>query len=217
MSSWFDEVDKTPTESDEFFDDLGGVDEPAAAEKRGGSSFTRAQSGGIRTAVWLLPLIGVVVVTLGLSLWTLISRGDSETSAASSPTVEAAPVDPDSQVAVAGHCEPEEGETTLSTSDTSLRATVAKWQEAYYGRDTTLTQYLTADSWMRDQDWEKILPEAAPDGVSWCAVMAPVEGDRVNVDVMTTFSDGSSQTYQQTVIGKQEQSGSWLIDDIETR
>ncbi|MHA2788306.1 hypothetical protein ACXZ66_04025 [Corynebacterium sp. S7] len=220
MSSWFDQFEKSPLPDDS--DNDVEMPETRSARYRGGM--------GVRNPMlWLLVALAVVVLVLAGSFVWLFSGSSTSTAAeegTAEPTppsevVEATPTNPDLQVAVAGQCEPEEGETTLSTGDDSLRATVANWQDAYYSQDTGLTKYLTEDSWMHEQDWEEILPEAAPDGVSWCAVMAPVEeadsGASVDVDLMVTFADDSSQTYQQTVIGDQDNEGAWFIADIVTR
>jgi len=216
MSSWFDQMDKSPTPDDS--DTTVETPETRSAPSREGSL---AQN----PMLWLvIALVVVLIVLVGAFMW-LFSGSSSENVAAeqaeTSQVVEAEQVNPQTQVAVAGQCEPEDGETTLSTGDDSLRGTIANWQDSYYSQDTSLTQYLTEDSWMHDQNWEEILPEAAPEGVSWCAVMAPVEESEsessVDVDLMVTFADDSSQTYQQTVIGDQDADGAWLIEDIVTR
>lgn len=217
MSSWFDQMDKAPTPDDSE----ATVEMP---ETR--SMPSHEGSVAKNPMLWLLvALVVVVIVLVGAFIWLFSGFSSSEDlaaeQAATANVVEAEQVNPDTQVAVAGQCEPEEGETTLSTGDDSLRGTVANWQDAYYAQDTSLTKYLAEDSWMHEQDWDEILPEAAPEGVSWCAVMAPVEKSEsetsVDVDLMVTFADDSSQTYQQTVIGDQDAAGAWLIDDIVTR
>ncbi|WP_342319201.1 hypothetical protein [Corynebacterium mayonis] len=221
MSSWFDEFEKSQP-------DTVPVDEDAQVD----AGVTRASSGRevgreARTTIWLIPVLVVILVIAAWAGWYLVSAGndiaagadeESAQAGSSSSVVEMAPVNPDTQVAVAGQCEPQEGETSLSTGDTTLRGTISKWQDAYYSQDAeALGQYLTPESWMNEQDWAAILPEAAPEGTSWCAVMAPVEDSSVDVDLMVTFADGSSQTYQQTVVGAEGADGAWLIDDILTR
>lgn len=212
MSSWFDQLDGS--------DQIDQSQQPLSADSSGGA-LVRMCMRMCMQKFFVIPVVVLLVlsVTFGV-LGVLLSTDQSEinATAVSSPTtVEVVHRDPDAQVAVAGQCEPEENEVVLSTGDATLRGTVAKWQKAYYAQDTTLTDYLTESSWMHEQDWAAILPEAAPAGSSWCAVMAPVKGDRVDVDVLVTFSDGSSQTYQQTVVGGQSATGQWLIDDIVTR
>lgn len=218
MSSWFDDFEQKPPTADE--DDVfadGGEDIEEETPKR-------ARGGAITVDRSTIVVIGAVVlatVVAVLALVYLMNRSGADDSvadgAAETDTVQQTTVNQDEQVAVAGQCEPEEDETTLSTGDTSLRGVVAKWQGKYYDRDTSLTEYLTEGSWLHDQDWEEVLAEGAPEGSSWCAVMAPVKENSVDVDVMVTFADNSSQVYQQTVIGKQDTDGTWRIDDIEIR
>lgn len=221
MSSWFDEFEKSQADTATVEEDTQAIagSTRAASSRRGGRD--------VRTTMWLIPVLGVILAIALWAAWYLMNAGNDTTASAegesaqagsSSSVVEMAPVDPDTQVAVAGQCEPQEGETTLSTGDATLRGTVARWQEAYYAQDADgLGQYLAPESWMHEQDWAAILPEAAPEGTSWCAVMAPVEDSSVDVDLMVTFADGSSQTYQQTVVGAQGPDGTWMIDDIVTR
>lgn len=221
MSSWFDEFEKSHA-------DTATVDEDAQADAGSTRVMAPRERGGeMRTTMWLIPVLAVILASGLWATWYLWNAGNDTVASAegelaqagsSSSVVEMAPVDPDAQVAVAGQCEPQEGETTLSTGDATLRGTVAKWQDAYYSQDAeALGQYLTPQSWMHEQDWAAILPEAAPEGTSWCAVMAPVEDSSVDVDLMVTFADGSSQTYQQTVVGEQGLDGTWMVDDIVTR
>lgn len=215
MSSWFDDIERQSTlevDAADVVSGEGGEQQPQPA-KRNVATISRST----------LAVLGAVALTVAVTvsaLWFLTKdRNHSEATGAQvedTSSVQAA-VNPDEQVAVAGQCKPEQGETTLSTADTSLRGVVAKWQSKYYDRDTSLTDYLTEESWLHDQDWEKVLEEGAPEGSSWCAVMAPVKDNSVDVDVMVTFADDSSQVYQQTVTGKQDEAGTWRIDDIEIR
>lgn len=214
MSSWFDDIEQQPstdTEDDDVFSE-DTEDETPKRERGGAVSIDRSMIiiGGI---------IVLAVVIAVASLWYLksASTGDPQADGAQETATVQATGNQDEQVAVAGQCEPEQDETTLSTADTSLRGVVAKWQGKYYDRDTSLTDYLTEGSWLHDQDWEEVLAEGAPEGSSWCAVMAPVKGNSVDVDVMVTFADNSSQVYQQTVTGQQDEDGTWRIDDIEIR
>lgn len=222
MSTWFDQMENAQTSSPSD----NGLDAEQSESSAARAVAPQESRIGSRPVVWLVPVIVVVAALAVWSGWYLISTGDASSTAeeetpapVSSAVLEAALVDPDTQVAVAGQCEPEDGETTLSTGDESLRGTVARWQSAYYAQDPTLTEFLTPESWMHEQAWAEILPDAAPEGTSWCAVMAPVtdDGASVDVDLIVKFSDGSSQTYQQTVLGDQNPQGSWLIDDIVTR
>lgn len=232
MSSWFDDIEQQPpasAEDGERFSEEGEEQPPKRAPKR-------ARGGAVTIDRNTVVLVGAFALAVGIvvaTLWYLSTAsassdaaadGGEDTTAAQAAeegdeetaSVEAAS-NPDEQVAVAGQCEPEDDETTLSTADTSLRGVVAQWQEKYYDRDTSLTDHLTESSWLRDQDWEQILAEGAPDGSSWCAVMGPVEDDHVDVDVMVTYADNSSQVFKQTVTGAQDADGTWLIDDIEIR
>lgn len=205
MSSWFDEVEQA-----EGVEEEASTRRPVKTPKVKSFGF----SSHIKVLLGLLILLVVVVIGSVVVLRAIESSSDTSSSSPTSTVV----MDPATQVAVAGQCEPEAGEIRLSTGDSTLRGTVAQWEKAYYSQDVqALTALLTADSWMRGQDWVTILPEAAPEGSQWCAVMSPVKNTNlVDVDLMVVFADGSSQTYQQTVIGEQNQSG-WLISDIETR
>lgn len=214
MSSWFDDIEQQPS-ADAEDDDVFSEDTEDETPKR-------ARGGAVsidRSMIIIGGIIVLAVVIAVASLWYLksASTGDTQADGAQETVSVQATGNQDEQVAVAGQCEPEQDETTLSTADTSLRGVVAKWQGKYYDRDTSLTDYLTEGSWLRDQDWEEVLAEGAPEGSSWCAVMAPVKGNSVDVDVMVTFADNSSQVYQQTVTGQQDEDGTWRIDDIEIR
>ena len=182
----------------------------------------RARGGAVSIDRSMIIICGIVVLAVLVAvaaLWHLksASAGDVQADGAQETASVQATGNQDEQVAVAGQCDPEQDEITLSTADTSLRGVVAKWQGKYYDRDTSLTDLLTEGSWLHDQDWEEVLAEGAPEGSSWCAVMAPVKGNSVDVDVMVTFADNSSQVYQQTVTGQQDEDGTWRIDDIEIR
>lgn len=214
MSSWFDDIEQQPS-TDTEDDDVFSEDTEDETPKR-------ARGGAVsidRSMIIIGGIIVLAVVIAVASLWYLksASTGDVQADGAQETVSVQATGNQDGQVAVAGQCEPEQDETTLSTADTSLRGVVAKWQGKYYDRDTSLTDYLTEGSWLHDQDWEEVLAEGAPEGSSWCAVMAPVKGNSVDVDVMVTFADNSSQVYQQTVTGQQDEDGTWRIDDIEIR
>lgn len=214
MSSWFDDIEQQPS-ADAEDDDVFSEDTEDETPKR-------ARGGAVsidRSMIIIGGIIVLAVVIAVASLWYLksASTGDVQADGAQETVSVQATGNQDGQVAVAGQCEPEQDETTLSTADTSLRGVVAKWQGKYYDRDTSLTDYLTEGSWLHDQDWEEVLAEGAPEGSSWCAVMAPVKGNSVDVDVMVTFADNSSQVYQQTVTGQQDEDGTWRIDDIEIR
>lgn len=214
MSSWFDDIEQQPS-TDAEDDDVFPEDTEDETPKR-----ARGGAGTIdRSMIIIGGIIVLAVVIAVASLWYLksASTGDVQADGAQETVSVQATGNQDGQVAVAGQCEPEQDETTLSTADTSLRGVVAKWQGKYYDRDTSLTDYLTEGSWLHDQDWEEVLAEGAPEGSSWCAVMAPVKGNSVDVDVMVTFADNSSQVYQQTVTGQQDEDGTWRIDDIEIR
>lgn len=212
MDSWFDEAEQNQAE------------EPAApkAEKpkreKAASTKVKTSTGISASALQVMGLLGallLVVIAAALVLMRATGGDDADSATGATSTMT---VDPAGQIAVAGQCEPEEGEVRLSVADTTLRGTISKWQTAYYSEDAeTVKQLLAPDSWMQDQDWATILPDAAPEGSSWCAVMAPVKDDSVDVDLMVTFADGSSQTYQQTVSGAQNESGEWQIVDITTR
>lgn len=215
MSSWFDEIEQP--------EDKPAQPEPSSTPSRQRFGSAVKSRPGL---VWLIPAVLILVILLVWSVWFLASPqhdrvasdqpDDTTPATTAEQTPTAQPASPD-QVAVAGQCEPEEGEARLSTGDQSLRGVVASWQDAYYTQDTELTRYLTEDSWLHEQDWEAILPEAAPEGVSWCVVMAPVDGAEVDVDVMVRFPDQSTQTYQQTVHGVEDSDGTWRIDDIAVR
>ena len=214
MSSWFDDIEQQPS-TDTEDDDVFSEDTEDETPKR-------ARGGAVsidRSMIIIGGIIVLAVVIAVASLWYLksASTGDVQADGAQETVSVQATGNQDGQVAVAGQCEPEQDETTLSTADTSLRGVVAKWQGKYYDRDTSLTDYLTEGSWLHDQDWEEVLAEGAPEGSSWCAVMAPVKDNSVDVDVMVTFADNSSQVYQQTVTGQQDEDGTWRIDDIEIR
>lgn len=212
MDSWFDEAEQNQAE------------EPAApkAEKpkreKATSTKVKTSTGISASALQVMGLLGaLLLVVIAASLVLMRATGgddaDSATGATSTMTV-----DPAGQIAVAGQCNLEEGEVRLSVADTTLRGTIAQWQTAYYAEDVeTVKQLLAPNSWMQEQDWAAILPDAAPEGSSWCAVMAPVKDDSVDVDLMVSFADGSTQTYQQTVSGTQTESGEWQIVDITTR
>lgn len=204
----------------------GGGDEtaqfPAITDGSGGEDVSHAEfAGGTsrpRRGVKSAPVVSVVVACVTLLViaasavaYVVVHSGSADVSPA--PVV----ASPDSSVGVAGQCEAKDTETTVEATDSSLRGVVARWEDAYYRRDVGLTQFLTPSSWLRDQDWAAVLPTAAPDGSKWCAVMSPVDGTSVDVDVMVEFADGSHQTYQQRVLGSQDAGGVWLIDDIQTR
>ena len=214
MSSWFDDIEQQPS-TDAEDDDVFSEDTEDETPKR-----ARGAAVSIDRSMIIIGGIVVLAVFVAVAaLWYLksASTGDTQADGAQETASVQATGNQDEQVAVAGQCEPEQDETTLSTADTSLRGVVAKWQGKYYDRDTSLTDYLTEGSWLHDQDWEEVLAEGAPEGSSWCAVMAPVKGNSVDVDVMVTFADNSSQVYQQTVTGQQDEDGTWRIDDIEIR
>ena len=214
MSSWFDDIEQqssTDTEDDDVF-----------AEDTEDETPKRARGGAVSIDRSMIIICGIVVLAVLVAvaaLWHLKSAStrDVQADGAQETASVQATGNQDEQVAVAGQCDPEQDEITLSTADTSLRGVVAKWQGKYYDRDTSLTDLLTEGSWLHDQDWEEVLTEGAPEGSSWCAVMAPVKGNSVDVDVMVTFADNSSQVYQQTVTGQQDEDGTWRIDDIEIR
>lgn len=210
MNSWFDEAELQAAPADTSI----------GKEAQEGEPVRPAPSGSKRvgSSTWqVLGLLGALLVAVvGAAVVLMQSTGKDDASAATSSTTSVA--DPSKLVAVAGQCEPEAGEVRLSTGDKTLRGTIAAWETAYYDRDAAgLNDLLSTGSWMKTQNWSEILPEAAPEGSSWCAVMGPVKENAVDVDLMVTFSDGSSQTYQQKVSGAQSDSGAWLIDDIETR
>lgn len=213
MDSWFDEAEQNQAE------------EPAApkAEKpkreKAASTKVKTSTGISASALQVMGLLGaLLLVVIAAALVLMRATGGDDADSATSPATSTVSVDPAGQIAVAGQCELEEGEVRLSVADTTLRGTIAQWQTAYYAEDVeTVKQLLAPSSWMQEQDWAAILPEAAPEGSSWCAVMAPVKDDSVDVDLMVSFADGSTQTYQQTVSGTQTESGEWQIVDITTR
>lgn len=213
MDSWFDQAQQEQQE------DTSVVKAEKPSREKGFSSQSRP-SAGISANTWqVLVLLGaLLLVVIAASVVLMRVSGDDKADSATSPATSTVSVDPAGQIAVAGQCELEEGEVRLSVADTTLRGTIAQWQTAYYAEDVeTVKQLLAPNSWMQEQDWAAILPEAAPEGSSWCAVMAPVKDDSVDVDLMVSFADGSTQTYQQTVSGTQTESGEWQIVDITTR
>lgn len=217
---WFDVVGQPPAPTRE---DAKGPEVPdndgRTTEKATGTTKSKAPAWATATGA-----LGLVVVTAG-SVAYLVNGSNSNAAelpdeAASVPAsvgTAAEITDRDSVIGVAGECEPEDGEVHVTADDATIRGAVAQWQSSYYSRDVeTLESAIAPGSWLRDNDWESVLTEAAPDGTIWCAVMSPTTNESVDVDVMVTFPDGESVTYPQTVSGVRD-GESWLIEDITTR
>lgn len=197
---WFDVVGQPPAPTRE---DAKGPEAPdndgRTTEKATGTAKSNAPFWATVTGA-----LGMVVVA-ACSVAYLVNGSNSNI------------VDRDSVIGVAGECEPEDGEVHVTADDATIRGAVAQWQSSYYSRDVeTLESAIAPGSWLRDNDWESVLTEAAPDGTTWCAVMSPTTNESVDVDVMVTLPDGESVTYPQTVSGVRN-GDSWLIEDITTR
>lgn len=101
----------------------------------------------------------------------------------------------------------------------SIRGAVATFETAYFDRNSdALIDSLSEDSPLREQDWDKVLNEVAPDGTTWCAELAPVEqgATSVDVDLEMKTPGGKAETYTQTIHGDKTASG-WVVTSVEAR
>lgn len=145
---------------------------------------------------------------------TTQQAASSKENATQGPAVSAAA--PNSAVQIGNACS---GKGAEVSGEQSVRGTVAQFEKAYFNRDSqALVSTLAKSSPMQQQDWKKILPEAAPEGTTWCVEMSPVaEGSSaVDVDLIMAPPGKESALYRQTVKGEKD-GDKWVITSIEKR
>ncbi|MET3945289.1 cytoskeletal protein RodZ [Corynebacterium mucifaciens] len=139
--------------------------------------------------------------------------------AASSETPQrpSAAASPTSPVEVGNACPGKNAE--MAGEESSVRDAVAQFEKAYFERDAqALAASLAKNSPLQQQDWKTILPEAAPEGTTWCVEMAPVADGASTVDVDLTMAPPGEESalYRQTVKGEKD-SDKWVITSMEER
>ena len=160
--------------------------------------------------------IGIAALVLGLS-------GDDdappqpaavELSASAGGSMASA----DRAVGVAGDCAATGAQVDIDAdASSSLRGAIAAFETAYYSQDADgVMDTVAAGSGLAATDWETVLPKAAPDGVSWCAVMQPESGQTVDIDLTVTDPAGEITTYPQTIRGEKK-AGSWQLVSVSAR
>lgn len=105
------------------------------------------------------------------------------------------------------------------SGENSIRGAVAAFETAYFARDAgVLTDAIVKSSSLHEQDWEKILPDAAPDGTKWCAQLGAVEpgATSVDMDLEMTVPGQEPAVYAQTVTGEKGPDG-WLVSAVDER
>ena len=160
--------------------------------------------------------VGVAAVVLGMS--------DDEDAPAQPAPVNVAAASAGGQadsaraVGVAGDCAATASQVDIEADSSSLRGAVAAFETAYYSQDADGVMDTVADgSGLSATDWDTVLPEAAPEGVSWCAVMQPESGPTVDIDLTVTDPDGDITTYPQTIRGEKTKTGSWQLVSVSAR
>lgn len=124
-------------------------------------------------------------------------------------------------VGYAGECTDASGKTPIAASSKDLRGAVVAFEEAYYSQDSeALLETVAKDSGLAETDWDTVLPEAAPEGTTWCVTIQPAkpEARSVDIDLNVTDPDGDETTYRQRVSGKTVPgTQQWRLTKIESR
>ena len=106
--------------------------------------------------------------------------------------------------------------TEVEPNGESLRNAIARFQKAYFAKDSARVKAsLDSSSSMNKTDWKKTLDEMGTTG-EYCVRMHPGKDSEVDVDLDATIN-GERQVYRQTVTGQHTLDGDWKILDIKTR
>lgn len=121
----------------------------------------------------------------------------------------------DKKVSIGSSCSTDVVEEVAQ--EDSPRGAVAVFESAYFAQDSqAVKDAVSPDSHMQEQDWDKVLKEAAPEGTTWCATMPPADGDAVDVDLEMSLPHERPVVYRQTATAEQH-NGEWLITEISAR
>lgn len=243
-TNWFDALDEKETAVDvpdiedtavlDFADDVQDEPEPDSEDEKEAETKRSGRDKSLWVVGGVVALGVVLVPVLGRGLEAVISgESGKETAAVAGPTaaVSQSPVSAETEAAAAKEngavsladateigtaCEA--GSDAVAEED-SVRGATAEFERAYFFRDSARLVNVTAESSpLREQDWAELLPEAAPDGTTWCASFAPIEKDATTVDLDLTMELPGEEpaTYAQVVTGKQTPDG-WKIVRIDAR
>ena len=174
------------------------------------------------TAVMAMCAAGIVVIGVAGGVLALSGNDDPEPPAPMALSSASAGADKtaaasSSAVGVAGACSATGSQVDIDADPSTLRGAVAAFETAYYRQDADgIGELVAAGSGLAATDWESVLPEAAPAGVTWCAVMQPPTGAAVDVDLTVTVPGGDVTTYRQTIRGEQK-AGSWQLVSVAAR
>lgn len=161
----------------------------------------------------LFTAIALLVTTR--SLGPFASDDDKSSPApATSSVSSAAATTRTADASIIGSCAP--GARPVA-QNLSLTHTVESFENAYYSRDVAGVQKLLGtDSPLRAQKWDELLPENAPEGTKWCAMVSATPDPSIAIAVVTVQMPGEPmKIYSSQALGVQ-QDNQWLIDRFVT-
>ena len=167
--------------------------------------------------------VGVLVVVAGGAM-TFLAQGGSTGSQPGSdpqPVAEDAQVQGPQPVETTADKVAEVGQLCSGNNDVDVsnedspRSAIVKFEQAYFKADAQgVKDSLTKNSEMQNQDWNKILPDAAPKGTKFCLTMQPAQDSTTNVELEVKKPNDSNPTlYKQKVTAK-EANGTWAVHSI---
>ncbi len=211
-SKWFELEDSVP-HPQRSLDAPEPDAAPAEQEMQSPKKIRRVSNGA-----FLAGGSGLLAIVVGVSVWAL-TPGNSDADAHVEPEVSEHPVttqsEPEPTVLQAGtNCA---GESTIQAGSESLEAAITAFQTAYHERDADgVLAVVAQDSVMAGENWQEILPLAAPEGTTWCATFSPESDTSVATDLTITDPTGKSVIYRQRITGVEGDSG-WILQKITER
>ncbi|MEZ2190070.1 hypothetical protein [Corynebacterium sp. CCM 9204] len=206
--SWFDQFDDTPTAVFRPID----VDRPVkpVVRRRVVAPQASAKTSTISIPTMaLMVACGVGIGGIGIAALVLGVGGDDEAPPQPAAVeLSASPsgslVSADRAVGVTGDFAATGAQVDIDAeASSSLRGAIVVFETVYYSQDADgVLDTVAAGSGLAATDWETVLPKAAPNGVSWCAVMRPELGQTVDIDLTVTDPAGEVTTYPQTIRGE---------------
>lgn len=214
-----------PVDVGEDFEDEAVFDDEEETHSSGSDKTAKLVFGGLLGAV--------LVIGMGSAVYLMSSTSDKDEQVQAGPVASTtqqaasgkeevaqgpavAAVAPTSPVEIGNACS---GKGADITGEKSVRGAVAAFEKAYFDQDAqALVSTLSKESPMRQQDWKAILPDAAPQGTTWCVEMSPVaEGaSTVDVDLTMTPPGKDKALYLQKVNGEKD-GDKWVITSMEKR
>ena len=190
---------------------------PKTGAATAGTKNTSASSKTMVTLMICAVMLGIGLVGAATAL--VLMTNDDEPAPVAVPAE--TPVAPPAPVGYAGQCEDASGKTPIVGGTKDLRSAVVAFEKAYYGQDTdALMETVAQDSGLAETDWETVLPEAAPEGTTWCVTIQPTKPQAKSVDIDLTVTDpnGEETMYRQRVSGKTVPgTQQWRLTKIESR